>query len=177
MNNGTIKKIVIISAILIILSCFLPWWNLFCEVIPDSGDRSYALFISNPLFDSYIKIFITYTNDSSIIQGDLILQGVLDSNYTAQIPLLICVIVTLIGGIIGLISFGKKKIILISGLIALLGVILYIIFMATGTEPSGIDPNYFTDNNLVPIFGTFSREIFFIVKIGDATDIFLNFIF
>ncbi|MBD3228740.1 MAG: hypothetical protein GF329_11195 [Candidatus Lokiarchaeota archaeon] len=163
------KKITIIASLLIIIACFLPWWGLICTFIPSSGERSYAFFISNPFFDSFVKVLVMYTEGSFTAAPSTILSGFTDTSFVAPFPLLLAVIIALIGGVIGLISFGNKKIAIVGSLVVLVGVILFIIFIATGTIPGGIDPTYFTDNGLNAFFGSFTRDV---LLFHNANDLF-----
>lgn len=155
MRLDSTSKRIILASIVVILSCFLPWWGLFSEYIPNSGDSSYLIFISNPILDSFLKfIFIGP-------EVNLTLALALDfysADATASILLLIALIITLIGGALGIISLGNKKVALIAAALVLVGVLMYIIFLAVGQFPGFIDPEYFSDNELIPIFGTHIRD-------------------
>lgn len=156
-SNGT--KWITIAALIVILACFLPWWALFSEAIPSGYDRTYTLFWSTPIFGDLQTLVTIFTPNSNVFDLLTINSGFLDRTITGPIALLISVILTLLGGIIGIISMRKKKIALIGGLLAVVGVVLYAIFIALGILPSGVDPAFFESNNLNPLFGTLDRTI------------------
>lgn len=155
MRSDTTSKRIILASIIVIISCFLPWWGLITEYMPSSGDSSYVIFISNPMLDSFLKFFFFGP------EVNLTLALALDfysPDATASILLLIALIITLVGGALGIISLGNKKVALIAAALVLVGVLLYIIFLAVGQLPGFMDPNYFSDNGLNPIFGTHIRD-------------------
>ena len=153
------KKAIVIAAILVMLSCFLPWWWLFSEAIPSGADKTYGIFLSNPFSGNFFQMFYIFSENSSILDLLTVHGSFLDLNITAPITLLIAVIISLIGGIIGLISLGKRKVAAVGGLLVVLGVILYIVFVVTGTVPGGVSLSYLNSEGLNPLFGTFDRNV------------------
>lgn len=166
MSLDTTSKRIIAVSIIVIISCFLPWWVLFSEYIPGSGESSYLVFISNPFLDSFVKFF--YFGPEINLFSSMLHLNFYKSDAAASIVLLIAAIITLIGGVIGIISLGNKKIVLIAAAIVLVGVLIYLIGLAVGELPGLIDPTYFSDNGLNPIFGTHIRDF----GVDEASDTF-----
>ncbi len=164
MKSDTTKWI-ILSSILVIISCFLPWWGLFCEYIPISGSSSYIFFLSNPFFDNFVKVIFIGPSTFDLDDG---LTNVFNGGQAASIILLIGVIITLIGGALGIISLGNKKIALIGAALVFAGIIIYIIGLLLGELPGMINPTYFTENELSPIFGKHIRTINIFNKASDT---------
>jgi hypothetical protein len=164
MRSDTTSKRIILASIIVIISCFLPWWGLFSEFIPNSGENAYIIFVSNPFFDSFLKVFFFGQDTFDLTNG---LSGFVGDN-AASIVLLVAVIITLVGGALGIISLGNKKIALIAAGLVLVGVLIYIICLAVGQLPGLVNPEYFTDNGLNPIFGTHVRSVLF----GKTSDTF-----
>ncbi|NHI91121.1 MAG: hypothetical protein EAX96_01375 [Candidatus Lokiarchaeota archaeon] len=159
-RGGDSSKPVIFAGIIGILACFLPWWLLFGEAIPSSGGSSYIIYLGNPFGGNYINILSIFTGDGSWINTIISNAIFLDTDVTANVSLLIAVIISLIGGVIAIISMGKNKVIaIIGGVLLLAGAALYILFIALGIVPPGIKASFFTDNNLNLIAGQGTQEI------------------
>ncbi|MDD1778250.1 MAG: hypothetical protein LUQ65_08785 [Candidatus Helarchaeota archaeon] len=152
------KRAIAIAALLVIIASFLPWWWLFSEAIPSGADKTYGIFLSNPFFGNFFQMFYIFSENSSVLDLLTVHGSFVDLSITAPITLLIAVIISLIGGIIGLISLGKRKIAALGGLLVVLGVILYIVFVATGSMPGGVSLSYLNSEGLNPLLGTFNRS-------------------
>ncbi|MHA1265357.1 MAG: hypothetical protein ACTSRS_09005 [Candidatus Helarchaeota archaeon] len=156
--NGEGTRWIPIAALLVIIACFLPWWGLFSEAIPSGYDKTYTLFLSTPLFGDYQTLITVYTANSNVFDLFVINTGFLDRSIPASVELLIAVIISLLGGVVGLLSFRRKKGALIGGVLAIVGVALYMVFITMGILPAGVDASYFESQGLNPLFGTFTRN-------------------
>ena len=153
-------KMIVITALLVIVACFLPWWVLMSVAIPSTGDKSYSLFLSNPFYGDFQVYLYMYTAGSSVIDIVFIHGSFLDINVPASAFLLVAIIIALAGGVLGVLSTGKKKVALISSILVILGPVLYLIFILIGTLPGGVNASYFESQGLNPLFGTFDRSVF-----------------
>jgi len=160
-RGADISKTVIVAAALGIIACFLPWWWLFGEAVPNSGDSSYLIYLGNPFSGNYINLLSIYTQDGSWINTIISNATFLDPDVGANMFLLVAVIVSLIGGVIGVISLGKNKTVgIVGGVILLAGAALYILFISLGNVHPGIKATFFTDNNLNYLAGQGAQDIF-----------------
>ncbi|MHA1798868.1 MAG: hypothetical protein ACTSVY_10530 [Candidatus Helarchaeota archaeon] len=157
-RGGDSTKLIIITAIIAIIACFLPWWMLISEAVPSSGDRTYSLFFSNPFQGNYLLQTLFFTANSSFLDILAINGSFIDTSITANNLLLMPVIISLVGGFVGIFSIGKKKIALVAGLLVIIGALLYVLFINFGILPAGVNITGFQDANLNPIFGTYDRS-------------------
>ena len=153
--DDSTKKIIIISVIIIILT-FLPWWSFFTEAVPDSGDRLYSLYSSNPFYGNFLSFIYFFAINANLI--DLaVMQGTLyDTDVLFNMYSMIGVIMALAGGIIGVCSMGKKKVALVGGLLAIGGASVYMLMLYVGIMPPAFNYSAFQGENLNPIWGSFS---------------------
>ena len=157
--DDSTKKIIIISVIIIILT-FLPWWSFFTEAVPDSGDRLYSLYSSNPFYGNFLSFIYFFAINASILDV-AVMQGTLyDTDILFNMVSMVGVIMALAGGVVGIVSFGKKKVAIVGSLLAISGALVYMLMIYVGVMPPAFSYANFTAENINPIGGTFSDSIF-----------------
>ncbi len=152
-TDGATKPI-IIASILAIIMCFLPWWTMFIEA-DISGEITYLTLNFNPIYGAFTMLAALVSNATSF-WSTLLGTGTLSLGTASDTLYLVAVIIVIVGGVIGIIGFGKKKITIVAGIVVIAGALLFILFLYMGLQITGINMDFFTNNDLNPIWGTYN---------------------
>ena len=151
----SLSKGVLFLSFLILIACFLPWWTL-CTT---SGTVTY-LVISIPFFQNWHIELLFVPIGTGIIPGNPgTLDGLINWNIQGSFYPILAVIISLLGGILGILSFGKKEITRIAGALVVAGTLIYIILIAFRILPPGVDATFYTSEGITPLFGIITSNI------------------